>query len=178
MYSCFRSARNSQPSPGSRCTQQQQQHFYQPPPLHATQLLKSAAGRISSCANRRRRPFACCCCRSCRHLAARTNVELRRTCAACVSDLMAAPLPGSSPFYLYDTWTDLAADHDEQVCACVHVCACACVCGVHACVQCASGVGMCIRTHVCVLAQACVYLKLQGLHPFSQVCCAGAEAYA
>lgn len=52
---------------------------------------------------------------SCRHLAARTNVDLRRTCASCVSDLMAAPLPGSSPSYLYDTWTDLAADHDEQV---------------------------------------------------------------
>lgn len=50
-----------------------------------------------------------------RHLAARTNVDLRRTCAARVSQLMAAPLPGSSPSYLYDTWADLALDHDEQV---------------------------------------------------------------
>lgn len=28
---------------------------------------------------------------------------------------MVAPLPGSSPSYLHDTWTDLALDHDQQV---------------------------------------------------------------
>lgn len=53
---------------------------------------------------------------NCRHLAARANVDLRRTCAQCVSELMGAPLPGSSPSYLHDTWTDLAMDHDDQVC--------------------------------------------------------------
>jgi hypothetical protein len=91
-----------------------------------------------------RRVQACCCCRAapdpaawrrravlthrvCRHLAARSDVELRRVCALRVCELMRAPLPGSSPSYLHDTWTDLATDPDEQVC-CVCVCVCLCVC--------------------------------------------------
>lgn len=63
----------------------------------------------------------------CRHLAARLDVELRRTCALRVSELMGSPLPGSSPSYLHDTWTDLAMDHDEQV-RFTHICVYARLC--------------------------------------------------
>jgi hypothetical protein len=51
-----------------------------------------------------------------RHLAARADAELRRLCASRLPALMASPLPGSSGSYLHDTWTDLALDHDMQVC--------------------------------------------------------------
>jgi hypothetical protein len=50
-----------------------------------------------------------------RHLAARTDPELRRACAAQLPALMKHPVPGTSATYLHDTWVDLSADHDEQV---------------------------------------------------------------